>query len=60
MRSRSRQAYTKLVPNEPTSAPKAPRNMKCELIRESSIMITRMYSARSGTSIPASFSTAIV
>ena len=49
----------KLVPNEPTSAPNAPKNMKCELMRESSIIITRMYSARSGTSMPASFSTAM-
>jgi hypothetical protein len=47
------------VPNEPTSAPNAPKNMKCERMRESSAIITRMYSARSGTSMFPSFSTAM-
>jgi hypothetical protein len=42
----------------PRSRPKVPSQMRWEAIRWSSPRRTRMYSARSGTLIPASLSTA--
>src|SRR3990170_4456003 len=55
--SRSRMAYRNGV-KAPMSAVNDPKAIRWEEIRLSSQTITRMYSARSGASIPASFSTA--
>ena len=59
MRSRSRKP-TVMTVVAPSSMPPVPRQTRCELIRVSSIMSTRMMLARSGiwSVMPSSFSMA--
>ncbi len=59
MRSRSRVAYiSRLMPVPETSSTWVESQKRCEAMRCSSAMITRMTWARGGTSMPSIFSTA--
>ncbi len=59
MRSRSRKQYIRGVANDPKSFSKNPVAIRWLAIRCNSALITRIYWARSGTGMWASFSTVL-